>query len=240
MGLIRESYGSHTRRIRNAYGTHTELLQNAYTPNCDPNYHPPAATPCYDFPMILTRRHSLAALVCAAAAPAWAAPARYALDADGSEVRFGFRVSGVDAAGTMPVAAADIALDFDTAARSSATVTLAADRAETGVPLMTSTLKSGDILDTARFPEIRFASTSFAARGAGAEVRGNVTVRGVTRPLTLQAEIYRPPGSAAGDRSRLTVRLTGQIDRHDFGASGYAGLVEPIVTLDIRARLDRA
>lgn len=190
--------------------------------------------------MILTRRHCLAALICTLAAPARAAPAAYVLDPDGSEVRFTFRVGGVDAAGTMPVATADITLDFDVAARSSAVVTLAADRADTGVGLMTSALKSGDVLDTDRHPTIRFVSTSFAASADGAVVRGDVTVRGITRPLTLQATIFRPEGSVTGDRSRLTVRLTGQIDRHDFGASGYGALVEDIVTLDIRARLLRA
>ncbi|MGS4944204.1 YceI family protein [Meridianimarinicoccus sp. RP-17] len=190
--------------------------------------------------MTLTRRLCLTGLICAAAAPARAAPAAYALDPEGSEVRFTFRIGDVTGAGTMPVSTADIVLDFDAAARSSATVTLAADRAATGVGLMDSALKSGDVLDTDRFPDIRFVSTSFAATEGGAVVRGDVTVRGVTRPLTLRATIFRPPGSTPGDRSRLTVRLTGQIDRHDFGASGFAGLVEPIVTLDIRARLLRA
>jgi len=190
--------------------------------------------------MMLSRRHCLTGLICAAALPVRAAPAAYALDPAGSEVRFTFRVADTTAAGTMPVSRADIVLDFDRAARSSARVTLAANQVETGVGLMTSALKSKDVLDTDRYPAIRFASRSFATDGSGAVVRGDVTVRDTTQPLTLQATIFRPPGSVPGDRSRLTVRLTGQIDRHDFGASGYAGLVAPIVTLDIRARLRRA
>jgi polyisoprenoid-binding protein YceI len=190
--------------------------------------------------MTLTRRHCLTGLICVLATPARAAPAAYALDAEGSEVRFTFRIGDVTSAGTMPVSTADIVLDFDTAARSSARVTLAADRAETGVGLMTSALKSADVLDTDRYPEIRFLSTSFSAAPGGAVVHGDVTVRDVTRPLTLQATIFRPPGSTPGDRSRLTVRLTGQIDRNDFGASGYGALVDDIVALDIRARLLRA
>ena len=212
------------------------LLQNADTPKCDR----PRPLSCYALAMVLTRRRCLAALVCAVATPARAAPARYALDPAGSEVRFAFRMGGVDTSGTMPVTRADITLDFDRAARSTATVTLAADRAETGVALMTSALKSQDVRATDQHPAIRFVSTSFAATESGAVVQGDVTVRGVTRPLTLQATIFRPPGSAPGNRSQLTVRLTGQIDRHDFGASGYPALVEPTVTLDIRARLSRA
>ena len=51
-----------------------------------------------------------------------------------------------------------------------------------------------------------FQSTSVVGRATAAEVTGNLTIRGVTRPVTLKAEIFRPQGSAAGDRSRLTVR----------------------------------
>lgn len=168
---------------------------------------------------------------------AWAAPARYALDAQGSEVRFTYTLGGVDGAGTMPVSTADIVLDFDNAAASRTAVTLNPNRAETSTGLITSTLKSQDVLNTAQYPEIVFISRSVTAKPGGAVVTGDVTVRGVTRPLTLEATIYRPEGSAPGDRSKLTVRLTGAINRHDFGASGYPDLVEETVTLDIRARL---
>lgn len=181
---------------------------------------------------------SLFCLLCLLSASlAWAAPARYSLDSQGSEVRFTYTLGGVDGAGTMPVSTADIVLDFDNASASRTAVTLNPGAAKTSAGLITSTLKSKDVLNTDQYPEIQFVSRSVTAKPGGAVVTGDVTVRGVTRPLTLQATIYRPEGSAPGDRSRLTVRLTGAINRHDFGASGYPDLVDDTVTLDIRARL---
>jgi polyisoprenoid-binding protein YceI len=69
-------------------------------------------------------------------------------------------------------------------------------------------------------------------------VTGNLTIRGVTRPVTLLAEVFRPKGSAEDDRSRLTVRLTGRVNRSDFGAAGWSDMVGDEVRIVINARID--
>ena len=78
---------------------------------------------------------------------------------------------------------------------------------------------------------IRFDSTAVRARGDGAEIAGNVTIRGVTRPVTLAAMIYRPQGSEPGARDRLSILLTGSVSRSAFGAAGWAGTVGDEVRL---------
>jgi polyisoprenoid-binding protein YceI len=48
------------------------------------------------------------------------------------------------------------------------------------------TMKSDKVLDIARFPEIRFVSTAIASQDGGRyQVRGNLTLHGVTRPVEL-------------------------------------------------------
>ena len=96
------------------------------------------------------------------------------------------------------------------------------------------------MLDTANHPQITFQSRRFDAGPGGAQVTGDVTIRGVTRPLTLDAEIFRQQGTEAGDRSRLTVTLTGSVSRSAFGADGFAALVDDTVGIDITVRLRRA
>jgi polyisoprenoid-binding protein YceI len=179
-------------------------------------------------------------LLCLAlAAPVHAAPARYALDPGASSVTFSYVLAGAEGQGTMPITRADLLLDFDAAARSTAQVTLDASGVEAANGLITAALKSNDVLATDAHPDITFVSRQITAADGGATLVGDVTVRGVTRPLTLKAQIFRAAGSAAGDLSRLTVRLTGAINRHDFGASGYSGLVDDTVGIDITARLVR-
>jgi polyisoprenoid-binding protein YceI len=74
--------------------------------------------------------------------------------------------------------------------------------------------------------------------GEGADVTGNLTIRGVTRAITLQARISRPTGTAADDFDRLTVRLSGRVNRSDFGATGWSDMVGDEVRIFITARID--
>lgn len=177
--------------------------------------------------------------VLALAVSALAEPARYLLDPDASSVGFTYTLSGQESKGTMPVTQAELVLDFEQVSRSSAHVTLSAARARTGLVFAAQALKDASVLNTERYPDIKFVSRKIVASGNGARIDGNVTIRGVTRPLTLNAQIFRRQGSEAGERSQLSVLMTGEIDRREFGASGYANLVDPTVSLRILARVDR-
>jgi len=93
------------------------------------------------------------------------------------------------------------------------------------------------VLDAKTWPEITFASTAVRAKGDGAEIDGQLTIRGVTRPVTLQAQIYRQDGFKPGDFSHLSILLTGAVQRSDFGATGGADMVSDQVRLRILARV---
>lgn len=189
-----------------------------------------------------TRRRALLALACLALGPvgASAAPTQYTLRKEASSVGFQFYLSGVATRGTMPVKAADIIIDPNHLAASRVDVTLDVAKAKTAFFFATDALLSRDVLDAAQFPTIRFVSKSIqlASDGrlsGGASIRGLLTMRGVTRPITLTASVLRAPGSAADDLSDLTVRLNGAVSRSDFGATGYSDLVKDKVNLDILA-----
>ncbi|MEM1363707.1 MAG: YceI family protein [Pseudomonadota bacterium] len=171
--------------------------------------------------------------------PSFAEPQRYRLDPAASKVEFTYTLSGTPATGTMPISQADLILDFGQVSRSSANVTLNAAGTKTGVVFVTQALKSGDVLDTDQHPQISFVSRSMSGSVNGAQITGDLTMKGVTKPLTMDAKIYRRAGTESGDLSQLTVHLTGTLDRREFGADGYSDLVSPDVELFIIARLDR-
>ncbi len=166
-----------------------------------------------------------------------AATVDYALDRDQSSVAFETDFGPDVITGSIPLNSADLTLDFDQVANCSITVDLDVSGAEASFPFAAQALKGPKVLDAKSHPRMTFASTSVKAAGDGAAVTGNVTIRGVTRPMTLRAEIYRQKGREAGDRSHLTVRLTGKLNRSDFGATGWSDMVSDEVRIIITARI---
>lgn len=186
----------------------------------------------------MKRRALLLALPALAIRPVLAAPVPYALDTQNSRVAFSFKVAGQSLNGTMPIAFADIHLDLADIAASRVAATLNASRARTGLPLATEALTGPGILHAARHPLITFRSTSIRVEGIGGEMDGDLTVRGVTRPVTLNAQLYRRRDTE--DPGSLTIRMSGEISRTAFGASAMPDLVADAVALDILARITRA
>ncbi|MEM1065719.1 MAG: YceI family protein [Pseudomonadota bacterium] len=182
----------------------------------------------------------ITAVAVALALPALAAPATYLLDRDDSSVRFEVDFGADAITGAFPVEQVDLTLDFERAANSSVSVALSAAGAEANFIFATEALRGPSVLDTANHPTVRFESTAVRAIGDTAEVDGNITIRGVTRPITLNAEVFRPAGTAPGDRARLIVRLTGALSRAAFGANGWANFVGDEVRLRVVATVDRS
>jgi len=189
----------------------------------------------------LTRRTAILALAGLIWSPlAAAAPVRYQLDEAASSVGFRFTLSGLAQKGSLPVRSAHITIDPDNLARSAVDVTLDVPGARTGMIFATQALTGPDVLDAQRFPTIHFQSDTvqLAQDGrlsGGARISGQLTMRDVTRPMTLTANLFRPPGTAPDDLRVLTVMLKGRISRSAFGASGYRDLVADEVGLEITA-----
>ena len=78
-------------------------------------------------------------------------------------------------------------------------------------------LRSPDFFDVEQYPEIRFESTEVTPTGDETfEITGDLTMHGVTRPLTLQAEITGTEQDPYGN-DRVALEVTGQLDRSDYG-----------------------
>ncbi|KMW58051.1 hypothetical protein AIOL_003021 [Candidatus Rhodobacter oscarellae] len=180
-----------------------------------------------------------AVLALLGAAAALAAPQSYRLEPDASTVQFTYQLNGQPMTGRMPVTRADIEIDFANLRNSTAQVTLNAAKARAGLIFATEAMRGARVLDTKRHPEMRFVSTAVRGTPSAAQLAGQLTIRGVTRPVTLQARLYRQRGTAPGALDRLSILLTGSVDRTAFGASGFADLVGPRIDITILARIAR-
>lgn len=184
----------------------------------------------------------IAALVLIALGSALAAaPRDYSLDTRESTVAFFWDFGPDRFQGSMGIARADLSIDFDNIANSQVIVAVDASRAEAGFPFATDAMRGPRVLDTGSHPLITFRSRSVARTGpATATIRGEFTVRGVTRPGQLEAQIFRAAGSDPGDLSRLTIRLRSVLSRSEFGADGWSDLVGDSVELDAMVTISEA
>ena len=170
---------------------------------------------------------------------AGAVPMAYDLETDSSVVGFAWMLGPDTVKGTMPVKRADMVIDFDSAANTRVAVALDVTGAVAGFPFATQGMKSRKVLWADRYPEITFESTAIRPDADGAEVDGLLTVRGITKPVTFRAQLYRQKGTVPGDRDRMAIVVTGSLSRAAFGADGWAGMAGDTVDLTILARIRR-
>jgi polyisoprenoid-binding protein YceI len=123
-----------------------------------------------------------------------------------------------------------IEIDRANPAASAVNLKIEAASIETGNPAREKHLNSPDFFDTAKFPEIAFKSTKIVAKGKDVfEVTGDLTVKGVTKPvvLTVAANGFASDGHG-GQKSGFDV--TGKLNRKDFGVS-WNGMADGLAVL---------
>jgi polyisoprenoid-binding protein YceI len=136
-----------------------------------------------------------------------------------------------------PAPTGSVDFDPENPAAARATVTVAAGGATTGIPMVDALVKSPDYLAADLWPEMTFRLDRLTPTSRQtADVAGRLTLRGVTRPLTLAARVIRfGPAADDPDRFEAGFDLEGTIDRTEFGSTG--GLPQVPAVLPVRIRL---
>lgn len=111
---------------------------------------------------------------------------------------------------------ARIWIDPEDITRSRALVLIDAKSLDTGNGKRDRHLRSADFFDVARFPTIRFASKQVIRDGDGVVVVGDLTIRDVTREVSVPLSVVGPMALPNGER-RLGAEGRLVVDRRDFG-----------------------
>jgi polyisoprenoid-binding protein YceI len=172
------------------------------------------------------------------ALPALAGTVAYKMDAANSTVAFETDFGPDKITGSIPLEKADLRLDFASVTNCTVEVALDVTGAQASFPFAAQALKGPKVLAAKDHPRMTFESTSVKGAGDAAEVTGNLTIRGVTKTVTLKAQLFRPQGSSPDDLDHLTVKLSGKVNRSDFGATGWADMVGDEVRIQITAHID--
>jgi len=99
---------------------------------------------------------------------------------------------------------------------SSVEATLKAVSLDTRTDQRDQHLRSGDFLDVEKYPEIRFRSTRIQGDKQSFKLTGDLTIRDVTKPITLDVEFEGETKDPWGGQ-RIGFSATGKIDRREFG-----------------------
>lgn len=109
----------------------------------------------------------------------------------------------------------------------------------TTVPALDEHLKKPDFFDAAKFPTVSFKSTAVTVRGREATIAGQLTLHGVTRPVTLAARFVGAGTNPLSKKATIGFAATTTIKRSDFGMSFLAPALGDVVDLRINAAFER-
>jgi polyisoprenoid-binding protein YceI len=112
--------------------------------------------------------------------------------------------------GTVVLNAADIT-------KSTVNITVDVTTIDTGVAPRDNDLKSANFFDVAQFPTATFVSTSVSKSASGLTVNGNLTLHGVTKPVTLQVQGPTGPVQGMDKKPHSGFSASATIKRTDFG-----------------------
>ncbi len=133
-------------------------------------------------------------------------------------------------------------LEFDPAAPANSTVQVTIDAASfsTEENERDNHLRSADFLDVANHPSIKFKSTHVEVTGFNkCKVIGDLTIRGTTRPVTLDVEYFGPVDTPFNN-TRMGFVATTRIRREEFGVSWNAAMPGGghVVARDVEVTID--
>src|SRR5262245_38023276 len=151
---------------------------------------------------------SIAAAVVLTAVPSAAAPEGYTIDPAHSNVAFSIRHLFSKVPGQFNKFEGKMTVDRDDWTKSSVQVTIDAASINTNEPARDKHLRSDAFFDVAKNPKITFQSTSVKQTAPDKlQVAGNLTIRGVTKPVTLDVDVLGfGPGYGGGFRGGFAAR----------------------------------
>ena len=100
-------------------------------------------------------------------------------------------------------------------------------------------LKSGDFFDAETHPKLSFKATSFAKDGDDYELTGDLTLKGVTKSVTLPAEFSGLMKDPWGN-TKAGLNITGKINRKEWGLNYNAALETGgvLISEDVRLNIE--
>jgi len=175
------------------------------------------------------------------ALPAYAAET-FTFDPGHSQVVFSWNHLGLsEQSGKFAGFGGEVTLDEAAIENSTVRVEIVAESLQTGNPEFDGHLRSDEFFDVTVHPDISFVSTSVRRTGpSSAEIAGDLTIRGITRPVTLDAQLNFIGEHPTKGHRAAGFKATTRVLRSDFGLGAFAPLVSDQIDIVIATELAAA
>jgi polyisoprenoid-binding protein YceI len=133
-----------------------------------------------------------------------------------------------------------VSLDEAELTRSRVEVEIDAASLETGEPKRDGHLRSADFFDAEKFPKLTFRSTRIERAGNEFTLTGDLTLHGVTRPISLTVESLSAAMKDPYGRLVRGISATGKLNRKDWGL-GWNAVLETggvLVGTEVKLQID--
>ncbi|MGJ3649668.1 YceI family protein [Sphingomonas sp. GlSt437] len=171
--------------------------------------------------------------------PARAVSGSYKLDPGHSQVVFTVTHFGFsDYIGQFREPTGTLVLDAKAPAKSKVDVTFQIAKVGTTVAALDAHLQKPEFFDAEKFPTATFVSTTITTHGNQALISGNLTIKGITKPVVLHARLVGAGINPFTKKPAVGFAATTTIRRSDFGVAYGIPLVTDKVDLTINAAFD--
>lgn len=168
-----------------------------------------------------------ALLLLALATPAVTMAADYTVQPASSTLGFSGAFQGAAFQGTFGQWTAAISYDAAHLATAKFDVNVNLASAKTGDKDRDTALPGSDFFNIAKFPQAHFVTTGWHQNGTQVAVDGNLTLHGITKPITLNVS-FKPQGSGA------VLDVNGSVKRLDFGVGGGDYADTTVIAADVK------
>lgn len=128
-----------------------------------------------------------------------------------------------------------LVLDPKNPAKNLVDVSFPIAKVRTSVAALDAHLQKPEFFDAAQFPDGRFVSTKVTVTGTTATITGDLTLKGVTKPVVLKARFVGAGDNFMNKKPTVGFSATTSIKRSDFGIKFLVPLVSDQVDLTINA-----
>jgi polyisoprenoid-binding protein YceI len=175
-------------------------------------------------------------------APAAVQAGDYTVETSHTRVQFTVSHMGFsDWYGDFTGATGSLSLDPKAPTKAKVDITIPVSSVSTTNATLDGELKSDAWFDAAKYPQIRFTSTAVTPTGPRtANIAGNLTFHGVTRPVVLKATFLASGVNPLSKGYTIGFNATTSLKRSDFGVKTYIPLISDEVSLRISAAFEKA